>query len=240
MLLAPLLAAVLAHTLVLDARDGRLRDVAGHPVGRYALHCAGTRCAGSGRTPDGRLAFSGGAHVWRITGGTGAYRGARGTVRALPLSDTEDLVTVSLRTPAPLHAGVVRIAGGPVVARADRRCARAARALAALPPFPFTDFDPLHPDSRLPQVGAFFTGPGDPRPVLRRLDAGLRALHGPAPWWRRLLAARAAEASARERQDAAALADDAPAFVRTVHANGAAYRRDAIAATLLGARHCVL
>jgi hypothetical protein len=173
--------------------------------------------------------------VWRITGGTGAYRGARGTVRALPLSDTEDLVTVSLRTPAPLHAGVVRIAGGPVVARADRRCARAARALAALPPFPFTDFDPLHPDSRLPQVGAFFTGPGDPRPILRRLQAALRTL--PV---RRLRAARAADLALRDRQDAAALADDAPAFVRTVRESVAVFRRVAIAATVLGAPRCVL
>jgi hypothetical protein len=232
MLLAPLLAAALVHTLVLDARDGRLRDAAGHPVGRYALRCAGARCAGAARTPDGRLAFAGGTHTWRVTGGTGAYGGARGTVRARPLSDTEDLVTATLRTAAPLRAGVVRIAGGRAAARADRRCARAARALAALPPFPFPDFDPLHPDARLPQVGVFFTGPGDPRPILRRLQAALPT--------GRLRAARAADLALRDRQDAAALAGDAPAFVRTARASAAVFRRVAIAATLLGAPRCVL
>jgi hypothetical protein len=235
MLLAPLLAAALVHPLVLDARDGRLRDVAGHPVGRYALHCAGARCAGTARTADGRLAFAGGQHVWRVTGGTGAYRGARGTVRARPLNDAEDLVTATLRTAAPLHAGVVRIAGGPVAHRADERCVRAAAAFAALPPFPFPDFDPLHPDARLPQVGAFFTGPGDPRPILRRLQAALRTL--PV---RRLRAARAADLALRDRQDAAALADDAPAFARTVRESVAVFRRVAIAATVLGAPRCVL
>ncbi len=230
LLLAPLLVALAAHptTLVLDARDGGLRDAAGHAAGRYALHCTGARCAGRARTADGRLAFAGGAHVWRITGGSGAYRGARGTVRAWPVSDTEDVVSARLRTEAPLRAGVVRVRRS-AAAEADRRCGQAARALAALPAFPFTGFDPLHPDpALLPQVGAFFTGPGDPRPILRALH--VRALHE----------ALAGEVAVRDRQDAAALRADVPAFVRTVRATTRAFRREALAALVLGAPRCVL
>ena len=68
-----------------------------------------------------------------------------------------------------------------------------------LPPFPFGGFDPLHPDPQLlPQVGAFFTGPGDPRPVLRALDRRLRGLGRPPavrPLWRLLIAGRTSAAS---------------------------------------------
>jgi hypothetical protein len=87
------------------------------------------------------------------------------------------------------------------------------------------------------KVGAFFTGPGDPRPTLRRPEAGLRALAGPV---RRLLAARVVDLALRDRHDAAALRDDAPAFVRTVRASPGVFRRVAIAATVLGAPRCVL
>jgi hypothetical protein len=80
----------------------------------------------------------------------------------------------------------------------------------------------------LPAVGAFFTGPGDPRPILRALDAGLRKLgppardHGP---WRLALRARGQELAVIDEQDRAALAGDVPAFVQSVHRSAANFRQ---------------
>jgi hypothetical protein len=73
-----------------------------------------------------------------------------------------------------LSAGAVRrpAANTRFVRLANGICDRAAAKLAGLPPFPFPQFDPLHPDpTLLPQVGAFLTGAGDPRPTLAALAA---------------------------------------------------------------------
>lgn len=129
------------------------------------------------------------------------------------------------------------------IANADQLCRQAAGRLAALPPFPFHDFDPLHPDpSLLPLLGAFFTGPGDPRAILGALDAGLRELGQPPAdrkAWTAALSARGIQLSVIDQQDQAALGGDVPGFVRTVHASSANFRAVAITASAFGVTRCV-
>jgi hypothetical protein len=242
--------------------SGVLRDAAGHRVGRYAFTCrwieilgngdARERCAGQGQTADGRLDFAGftrssaATHTFITTGGTRGYRGGRGVLITRELGNTESLITATM---TPRNGSVLRVATvarPPADARfeahANRLCRGASIQLAALPPFPFPDFDPLHPDpTLLPQVGGFFTGPGDPRPVLRALNRRLRALGEPPAnrsAWNRALRARAAAYAVIHEQDAAALAADVPGFVRSVHDSDRTFRRMAIAATVFGAIDC--
>jgi hypothetical protein len=244
--------------------DGVLRDARGHAVGRFAFTCRWTailagddareRCSGWARTADGRLDAVGPSrvsdevHAWTVRGTSGAYRGTRGTVVVRDLGAAESLLSVTLSSPAPVR---LRIAALPMAAandgfraRANALCAAAARRLAAPPQFPFADFDPLHPDPELlPKVGRFFTGPGDPRPILRALDARLHALGRPpadTAAWARVLAARRRSLLLRDVQDRAALAADSDAFVRSVRHVSGAYRRVAVTATVFGATSCVL
>jgi hypothetical protein len=241
-----------------------LLDAAGRAVGRFHFTCTWTRilaggdalehCSGSGRTADGQLDVAGPAresdmtHTWKIAGGSGRYQGAHGTVIVRDLSSRETLIAVTI-TPQrreALHVGVIPrpTANTTFLARADHLCARASAQLAALPPFPFRNFDPLHPDPNvLPQVGAFLTGPGDLRPILRTLNVRLRALGNPAAnrrAWKRTLDARTAALAVIQEQDHAALAGNVPAFVKTVHDSASGFRRIAITATLFGATRCVL
>jgi hypothetical protein len=236
---------------------GVLRDARGRTAGHFAFDCRGTareHCSGWGQTAQGRIGFAGPARrsdttrAFTITGPTGAYRGARGTVAVRDLTGGEALITVKLtpRAGVVLRTGVLRLAAANASfrARADARCANAAKHLAALPPFPFANFDPLHPDPQLlPQVGRFFTGPHDPRPTLDALDSQLRAL-GPPPadrsGWARVLAARAASRATIDEQDQAALAADVPAFVKSVHDVDTTFRAVAITATVFGVDRCVL
>ena len=242
---------------------GTLDDAQGRRVGSFSFTCTWTTvghsgareaCRASASTADGRLDAAGPAestsvtHTWSVTGGTGAYRAARGTVFVRDLGDRESLVTVTVTTQdrVMLHAGRVNRprVDQTFTTRANRLCQSAAARLATLPPFPLTHFDPLHPDpASLPKVGAFFTGPGDPRPVLRPLIAGLRGLGEPPAdreAWRSVLAARAHQLRVMNAQDRAALATDVPAFVRSVHASFASFRRIAITATVFGVTRCVL
>jgi hypothetical protein len=244
--------------------SGVLRDSAGRAIGRFGFTCTWTRilaggdalerCSGFGRTADGRLEVAGPAreseavHHWKLNGQSGAYRGAHGTALVRDIGDRESLITVTVtpRAASVLRVAVVArpVANARVIVHADHVCTSAARQLAALPPFPFINFDPLHPDpGLLPQVGAFFTGPGDPRPIFETLNARLRALGQPPAargWWDRMLHARGAELTAINEQDRAALAGDAPAFVHSVRDSARAFRRVAIAATVVGTTRCVL
>ena len=244
--------------------SGILRNSIGRAVGQFGFTCIWTRslaggdalerCTGFGRTADGRLEVAGPAreseavHSWRLTGESGAYRGARGTALVRDIGDRESLITATV-TPRPgsvLRVAVVvrSAANATLVADADQICTRASRQLAALPSFPFPDFDPLRPDpGLLPQVGAFFTGPGDPRPIFDNLNARLRALGRPPAadgWWDRMLHARGAELAVINEQDRAALAGDAPAFVHSVGDSIGAFRQIAITATVFGTTRCVL
>ena len=244
--------------------SGVLRNRIGRTVGRFAFTCTWTRilaggdalerCSGFGRTADGRLEVAGpsreseAVHSWKLTGESGAYRGAHGTALVRDIGDRESLITATV-TPRPgtvLRVAVVvrPAANASLIAHADQICTRASRQLAALPPFPFSNFDPLHPDpGLLPQVGAFFTGPGDPRPIFQTLNARLRALGQPPAadgWWARMLHARGAELAVINEQDRAALAGDAPAFVHSVRDSISAFRQIAITATVFGTTRCVL
>jgi hypothetical protein len=251
------------HVGHLQLASGLLRDVTGRNVGNFAYSCrwiailpggdAKEHCSGNGRTSDGRLDFAGDTtagsepHSFHVVGGTGAYRNVRGTVRARDLGPSESLITVALTgAGASLQVDVVPrpAASLPFRNHAGTLCSRAAAALDRLPRFPFTNFDPTHPDRKLlPQVGRFFTGRGDPRPTLRRLDIQLRALRQPPAEraaWQRYLAGRRAENAARQEQDNAALAADANAFVKSLHDIDAAARRIAIAAAVFGVPGCTL
>jgi hypothetical protein len=242
--------------------SGALRDAGGRAAGRFSFTCTWTRvtsdgalerCVATAWMPDGRLDATGPArsnsttHRWTVSGGAGAYRSARGSVLVRDLSDRESLITMSLTTgPGDvLRAGVLSLprANRRFIAHADRLCQRAAAGLAALPPFPFHHFDPLHPDpSLLPKVGAFFTGPGDPRAILRALAAELHALGLPPAnhgGWAAALRARSAQLAVIARQDQTALAGDVHGFVRSVHASAVNFRDIAITATAFGATGCV-
>ena len=249
----------------LDIASGPLRDAGGtRAVGHFAFTCRTTailgggdareHCAGWGETADGRIDFAGptrlsdATHRWTIVPRSGAYRGARGTIVVRDVGERESLLSITI-TPRPgvvLRSGVLErpAADRAFRGRADALCAGAARQLAALPPFPYRTFDPLHPDpALLPAVGRFFTGPHDPRPALRTLEANLSGL-GPPPadadTWRRVLAARAAALAVDDEQDQAALAADAPGFVKSVHDAERTFRAGAIAATVFGVGRCVL
>lgn len=240
---------------------GILRDAGGRPIGRFSFTCTWTRvtsggalenCVAIARTRDGRLDASGLSRSsattqhWMVDGGTGAYRAARGSLLVRDLSERESLITATVtpRIGAALHAATVSRprANRGFIARADRLCRQAAGRLAALPPFPFHDFDPLHPDpSLLPLLGAFFTGPGDPRAILGTLNTGLKALGQPPAndqAWTAALGARGAQLSVIDQQDQAALAGDVSGFVRTVHGSSANFRAIAITANAFGATAC--
>jgi hypothetical protein len=247
---APAASASPAQRLVFDASGGVLRDANGHRLGTFHEACtAAERCAGSALTADGRLRFRGTgsatapAFTWRLTGTSGRYRGARGTLTLRVVSDTEWVAAATVRTRAALRAGKEPALGANrgFARHADRACVAASHQLAALPAFPFAGFDPLHPDpSLLPQVGAFFTGPGDPRPTLHLLVTKLHALGTPAAAtaWMLVLRAEDGGITVRDEQDTAALAADVPAFVRSVEDTVAAERRLALAADVFGATRC--
>lgn len=252
-----------AHVGHVQIVRGVLRDARGHRVGEFAYTCRWVailadgnpkeRCSGEGRTADGRINFSGRTratsepHAFQALGATRVYRGARGSVLARDLGPKESLFTIELTGAqnAP-HVGIVQrpAANQQFRARAGAICRRAAAALKRLPRFPFTNFDPTHPDPKLlPEVGRFFTGAGDPRPILRRLDRRLRALGEPPvqrPAWARYLAARRAESAARQEQDKAALAADVKKFVKSLHDIDIGNRRTAIAAAVFGVPDCTL
>ena len=155
-------------------------------------------------------------------------------------------MTVKPRAGVVLRTGLVPrpAANDAFRGRADALCVAAAARLAALPSFPFSDFDPLRPDPKLlPKVGRFFTGPHDPRPILRALYTHLRALGRPpaeTSAWADVLAARTASLAINEEQDKAALARDVPAFVKSVHDVDSASRQVARTATIFGVSPCVL
>lgn len=244
--------------------SGVLHDAAGRTVGKFSFTCrwieilpdgdARERCTGRATTADGRVNLAGPAlrnaatHTWPITGGTGRYRGARGTGVVRDINPMETLAdfAVTPRRGVKLRTGAIPdpAANRGFRARASARCRDAAKTLSALPPFPFTDFDPLHPDPAvLPDVGRFFTGPHDPRPTYEQLKEELVAMGRPPAQrsaWGDLVVAQANSLQNIQRQDDAALAADVPAFVQTVKDSSANFRDVAIAATVFGVPDCVV
>lgn len=244
--------------------SGVLYDAAGRSAGRFAFTCvwvealpngdARERCSGWTTTADGRLNVAGPSrrtdptHTWAISGGTGSYRGATGTVVVRDLGPAETLVTLTItpRAGVTLHTGVLMraITNRRFSDAANALCMTAGRRLSALPRFPFSNFDPLRPDPKLlPKVGRFFTGPGDPRPILRALTASLRGLGQPPAdrtRWVRVLAARVAALNINSEQDKAALIANVLGFVKSVHDVDRTSRQVAITATIFGVPDCIL
>jgi hypothetical protein len=196
------------------------------------------RCSATGRTSEGTLSFGGVGYLesmnppWQVSGGTGAYKGAHGELvfdADIPVNPNAPLAAgrlfsvgvFELTTDHQLHVGVVPrpAANTTFIQQANAACDATERQAMTLPAIPFSSFDPLHPDPQvLPQVGRFFD-----QPARRRLPgvllAELEKLGQPpasSAAWRNVLKARQAAVATETRQIKAALADDAPAFVRTV------------------------
>jgi hypothetical protein len=246
-----------------EEASGTLRTVSGKKVGKFAFTCVWTkvsasgvleRCTGFGTTPAGKIALSGPSrqrdalHDWRVGRSTGAYAGSKGTVVVDDVTLNESVVEVSLRSAkrrAFSFGSVVQAPGNAKFIRsADGICRTTTQALDALPPFPFTDFDPLHPDPAvLPQVGNFFTGPGDPRPAQNAEVDSLTALGTPpsqGSQWARVIADMKAVVAGETAQDNAALASDVAGFVSTVNSAGPLNRRQGIDALSFGAVDCAV
>jgi hypothetical protein len=198
---------------------GLLRNSGGRTVGQFAFTCtwirilaggdALERCAGSGRTRDGRLDVAGRGREsevtssWRITASSGAYRGAHGTVLLRDISDGETLITATVapRTGAVLHVAVISRPATilSLIAQADQICTRASRQLASLPPFPFSNFDPLRPDRAAAPGRSVLHRPGRSPPDApdpRFAPASARRAPG-KPW---LVETNAARPSGRARR----------------------------------------
>jgi Dirigent-like protein len=79
-------------------------NVGGFTCTTVAVYAHGSNelCTGWPALPAGQLEVTGKSraqdtvHHWAVTGGTGAYRAARGTLTARDLSDVSDLVTIRL------------------------------------------------------------------------------------------------------------------------------------------------
>jgi len=91
--------------------SGNLTDSRGRVVGTFAFSCLTVRvhpgyvdeqCSSWGSLPGGQLLLGGKSrsnenrHTWAVTGGTGAYRSARGEARLVDINDHETTVDVTL------------------------------------------------------------------------------------------------------------------------------------------------
>jgi hypothetical protein len=130
------------------------------------------------------------------------------------------------------------------ISHAEADCTRASTAIQSLPPFPFKNFDALHPDkSVLPKVGQFFSGPGNEVPIARRLVRQLTALGTPpvgrAAWvamlgtFREFVTVIRAEATAASH-------GDVRAWVAAVQENRLLPDRLTSAANVFGAKRCAI
>jgi hypothetical protein len=247
----------------------RLRDAAGRIVGTGHSTCVFTkmipndvleRCSASGTTSEGTLFFGGVGHLnstnppWQITRGTGAYKGAHGQLvfdQDILVHPTVPLVTGRLFTVVVfeltanhrLHVGVVPrpATNAAFIERANSACRATEAKFARLPAFPFSTFDPFHPDPQLlPQVGRFAAQPAR-RHLRRVLLAELEKL-GPPPAtneaWQKVLKARRAALANFTQRAKTALAGDAPAFVRAVYQQAGDYNQLVFTSAVFGVQSC--
>ena len=220
------------------------------------------RCTGTASTTDGTVRLSGVGHLippnppWQVTGLSGRYAGLHGRLSYemdIPLGETppglipagryDSVDIVEFHGAGGLRAGVVPRPGAnaPFISHADSLCTATQRAGHELSPFPFSNFDPLHPDpTLLVQVGRFFDQPERRRlaPELLTRLAGL----GPPPAqpaeWSRVLQARRAQIANRTAQVHAALADHPAAFARAVTRAGPVYNKLVLASAVFGVQAC--
>jgi hypothetical protein len=144
--------------------SGVLHDDSGTTVGTFEFTCVWAKvvkddvlenCSISITTADGTLNGSGTSHryspnpPWPLTGGSGAYAGATGSVLTRDIAGRDEAVTdsvgvVTVTAKHRLKVGVVPrpSANRPFVARADAVCTSSQAKLSTLPPFPVSNFDP--------------------------------------------------------------------------------------------------
>jgi hypothetical protein len=220
------------------------------------------RCTGMVSTTDGTIRLSGVGHLippnppWQVTGLSGRYVGLQGRLSYsmdIPLGETppglipagpyDSVGVVEFPTARGLRAGVVPrpAANAPFTSRANSLCKATQTAANNLPPFPFSNFDPLHPDpTLLPQVGHFFDQPERRRlaPDLLTRLVGLGTPPAQRAEWARVLRARRALIKAETAQVRAALADNTAAFVRTVKQAGPVDNKLVLASAVFGVQTC--
>lgn len=248
---------------------GSLRDATGRFVGTAHSICVFTkvipndvleRCSASGKTSEGTLAFGGIGHLesmnppWQVTHGTGAYTGAHGKLvfdvdipldANVPLAAGRlfNIAVFKLAANQRLHVGVVArpAANGSFIRRANAACRVTEAKARRLPAFPFSSFDPFHPDPNLlPQVGRFLDQPAR-RGLPRVLLAQLQELGQPPATngvWRNVLKARQAILTNETNQIKTALADAAPAFVRTIYQQARDYNQLVFTSAIFGVQAC--
>jgi hypothetical protein len=252
-----------------ETSTARLRDSTGRFVGTARDKCVFTkvipndvleRCSGTAKTRDGSVTETGVGHLeslnppWQVIGRSGAYKGLRGTQifstdialdPNVPLAAGRafSVAVIKVTSTRRLHVGVVPrpAANSRFIRRANAACRATDAKGRRLPGFPFSDFDPFHPDPQtLPQVGRFFGQPARhrlPRALLRQLEA-LGPPAASAPAWTSLLAARRTMLSAEDKQISAALAGNAAAFVRTVYEQSKDYNDLVFRSAIFGVQSC--
>jgi hypothetical protein len=250
--------AIYSHAQVVDSApagdsvgdrqvvSGKLHSYGGRMVGSFQFVCRYVAIV------DGKIDFSGPAlksdqsHSWTFKGVSGALRGAHGhgAVHDATMNDSVVVITATTASSARLPDGVVprTAANRRFIKRATAACATEHRALRKLPPFPFTDFDPLNPDpSQLPPVGQFFSGPADARPLERTLAKALAKLGRPkagANIWRGVTSGLPKLIAGQTEQTDAALAADVARFVASVHAGDRIVEPLSFATRAFGAPGC--
>jgi hypothetical protein len=218
------------------------------------------RCSGSAKTTEGAVTLAGVGHLysmnppWKVGGRSGAYKGLHGTqvfATDIPLDPNVPLaagrsfsvIVIKVTGSHRFHVGVVPrpAANAEFIRRASAACHAAEAKAARLPPFSFSNFDPFHPDKKLlPEVGRFFDQPSR-RQLPRALLQELRKLGQPPrsrQAWNSLLKARSAAIMNETKQTKAALADNAPAFVRSVYQASRSYNQLVFRSAVFGVQSC--
>jgi hypothetical protein len=248
---------------------GRLRDVSGRFVGTAQDKCVFTKvipndvleqCSGSARTSEGTVSIAGIGHLysmnppWQVTGRSGAYKGLHGTeifATDIPLDPNVPLAAgrgfsvavITVTSNRRLHVGVVPrpTSNAAFIRHANAACRTAEAKAARMPQFPFSSFDPFHPDPNLlPQVGRFFAQPAR-RGLARALLETLQKLGQPpasSGAWQNVLKARRAQIMNETAQIEAALGDNAPAFVHTVYQQARDYNQVVFTSAVFGVQAC--
>jgi hypothetical protein len=191
---------------------------------------------------------------WQVIGRSGAYKGLRGKqvfATDIPLDPNVPLAAgrafsvavITVTSNRPLHVGVVPrpAANTRFIRRANAACHATEAKASMLPGFPFSNFDPFHPDRNLlPRVGRFFDQPTRrrlPRALLHELQKfGLPSASAGA--WEKVLKARRALLHNETKQINAALADNPSAFVRTVYQQSKDYNQLVFTSAVFGVQAC--
>jgi hypothetical protein len=252
-----------------EISTGRLRDASGRYVGTESDTCVFTKvipndvleqCSGSATTSEGTVTLAGVGHLdsmnppWQVAGRSGAYKGLHGELvyatdipldPNVPVADGRLFSVGVITVPGNhrLHVGVVPrpAANAAFIERADAACRATEARASSLPAYPFSNFDPFHPDQTLlPQVGQFFDQTARRR-LAPTLIQELRRLGQPpasSGAWQNVLDARAAVINNENKQDNAALAGNSTAFVRTVYQQSTDYNQLVFTSAVFGVQAC--